>query len=300
MQLHLQLSPETFAANWNAAQVVAGPQLALAANSPYFFGHLLWAETRIELFAQSTDTRPEELKSQGVRPRVWFGERWIDSVLDLYRENIRYFPSLLPEVSDEDPVSELTAGRTPHLSELRLHNGTVYRWNRPVYDVVDGRPQLRLENRVSPAGPSVIDMVANSTFFYGMLRSLSEADDPLWTTMDFVVAQTNFLTAARYGIDAQLYWPGLGDVTARELVLDTLLPIADEGLQRWGVDVDVRDRFLGVIEGRARTGRNGASWQVSTVRRLEDDGMSRPAALAEMLRRYCEHMHANEPVHTWD
>jgi len=298
-QLHLQLSPETFAANWNVAQAVAGPQLAMGANSPYFFGHQLWAETRIELFAQSTDTRPEELKTQGVRPRVWFGERWIDSVLDLYQENIRYFPSLLPEVSDEDPAAELAVGRTPHLSELRLHNGTVYRWNRPVYDVVDGRPQLRLENRVLPAGPSVIDMLANSVFFYGMLRSLSEADDPLWTTMDFAVAQTNFLAAARYGIDARLEWPGLGDVTARELVLDTLLPIADDGLQRWGVDVEVRDRFLGVIEGRARTGRNGATWQVSTVRALQNHGMTRPAALAEMVRRYCDHMHTNEPVHTW-
>jgi len=300
MQLHLQLDPETFAANWNAAQIVAGPQLAVGANSPFFFGHRLWAETRIELFAQSTDTRSEEQKSQGVRPRVWFGEQWIGSVLDLYQENIRYFPSLLPEVSDEDPVAELAAGRIPHLAELRLHNGTVYRWNRPVYDVVDGRPHLRLENRVLPAGPTVVDMLANSAFFYGMLRGLSEADNPLWTAMDFGVADANFLAAALDGIDARLHWPGLGEVTARELVLDTLLPIADEGLQRWGVDAEVRGRFLGVIEGRARTGRNGASWQVSTVRALQDGGMSRPAALAEMLRRYCEHMHANEPVHTWE
>lgn len=300
MQLHLQLDPETFAAGWNAAQIAAGPQLALGANSPFFFGHRLWAESRIELFAQSTDTRSDEQKSQGVRPRVWFGEQWIDSVLDLYRENIRYFPSLLPEVSDEDPVAELAAGRIPQLSELRLHNGTVYRWNRPVYDVVDGRPHLRLENRVLPAGPTVVDMLANAAFFYGTLRSLSEADNPLWTVMDFGVAEANFQAAALDGIDAGLHWPGLGDVTARELVLDTLLPIADEGLQRWGVDAEVRDRFLGVIEGRARTGRNGASWQVSTVRTLQDGGMSRPAALAEMLRRYCDHMHANEPVHTWE
>ena len=174
MQLHLQVSPDDFASNWNAAQVLAGPQLALGANSPYFFGHRLWAETRIELFAQSTDTRPDELKIQGVRPRVWFGERWITSIFDLFEENVRYFPSLLPEVSDEDPVAELAAGRTPHLSELRLHNGTVYRWNRPVYDVVDvdgvGRPHLRVENRVLPAGPTVIDMLANSAFYYGLLR----------------------------------------------------------------------------------------------------------------------------------
>ncbi len=303
MQLHLQLAPEDFAANWNAAQVLAGPQLALGANSPYFFGHRLWSETRIELFAQSTDTRPEELKTQGVRPRVWFGERWIDSVLDLYKENVRYFPSLLPDVSEEDPVAELTAGRTPHLSELRLHNGTVYRWNRPVYDVMEvggvWRPHLRLENRVLPAGPTVVDMLANSAFFYGMLRSLSEDDDPLWTRMDFAAAQANFLEAARHGISARLHWPGLGEISARELVIDTLLPMAYEGLSRWGVDAAVRDRFLGVIEGRAETGRNGASWQVATVRTLEDGGMTRPAALAEMLRRYCEHMHANEPVHTW-
>lgn len=304
MQLHLQVAPETFAANWNAAQIAAGPQVALGANSPFFFANRLWAETRIELFAQSTDTRPDEQKTQGVRPRVWFGERWIDSVLDLFEENLRYFEPLLPEVSDEDPAAELAAGRTPRLSELRLHNGTVYRWNRPVYDVVDGRPQLRLENRVLPAGPTVVDMLANSAFFYGVLRSLSEADTPLWTAMDFGVAEGNFMAAALDGIDARLRWPGPGagmrEVTARELVLDTLLPIADEGLRRWGVDAEVRDRFLGVIDGRARAGRNGASWQVSTVRALQDGGMSRPAALAEMLRRYCEHMHANEPVHTWE
>lgn len=304
MQLHLQLAPEAFAANWNAAQVLAGPQLALAANSPYFFGHQLWAETRIELFAQSTDTRPEKPRIRGKRPRVWFGERWITSALDLYKENIRYFPSLLPEVSEEDPAAELAAGRVPHLSELRLHNGTVYRWNRPVYDVSEAggvdRPHLRLENRVLPAGPTVIDMLANSAFYYGLLRSLSEADQPLWKEMSFAAAQANFLEAARRGMAARLRWPGVGEVTPSRLLLDTLLPLAHEGLRRWGVDAGVRDRFLGVIEGRAVTGRNGATWQVSTVRALQESGMARPAALAEMLRRYCAHMHANEPVHTWE
>jgi gamma-glutamyl:cysteine ligase YbdK (ATP-grasp superfamily) len=300
MQLHLQVSPDDFASNWNAAQVLAGPQVALGANSPYFFGHQLWAETRIELFTQATDTRPDELKTQGVRPRVWFGERWITSIFDLFEENVRYFPSLLPEVSDEDPVAELAAGHTPQLMELRLHNGTVYRWNRPVYDVVDGRPHLRVENRVLPAGPTVIDMLANSAFYYGMLRTLSEEDRPLWTKMSFAVAERNFLEAARHGIDAQLYWPGVGEVSADELVLRQLLPMADEGLRAWGVAADVRDRFLGVIEGRAKTGHNGAAWQVSTVRALQESGMTRPRALAEMLRRYCDHMHTNEPVHTWD
>ncbi|HYO04717.1 MAG TPA: glutamate--cysteine ligase [Mycobacterium sp.] len=300
MQLHLQVSPGDFARNWNAAQVLAGPQLALGANSPYFFGHELWAETRIELFAQATDTRPEELKAQGVRPRVWFGERWITSIFDLFEENVRYFPSLLPEVSDEDPIAELAAGRTPTLPELRLHNGTIYRWNRPVYDVMNGRPHLRVENRVLPAGPTVVDMLANSAFYYGALRALSDEDRPVWTKLSFAAAERNFVASARSGMDARMYWPGLGEVAPDELVLRELLPLAHEGLERWDVSKDVRDRFLGVIEGRAKTGRNGAVWQVETVRALQERGLARPQALAEMLRLYCERMHSNEPVHTWD
>lgn len=300
MQLHLQVSPAEFARNWNAAQIIAGPQLALGANSPYFFGHQLWAETRIELFTQATDTRPDELKAQGVRPRVWFGERWITSIFDLFEENVRYFPSLLPEVSDEDPVAELAAGRTPKLPELRLHNGTIYRWNRPVYDVVNGKPHLRVENRVLPAGPTVIDMLANSAFYYGLLRTISEEDRPLWTKLSFAAAEHNFRDAAQNGMDARLYWPGLGEVTPDELVLRQLLPMADEGLRRWGVAAEARDRYLGVIKGRAKTGRNGAAWQVTTVRALQEHGLARPDALAEMLRLYCQGMHSNEPVHSWD
>src|SRR4051794_1770541 len=304
MQLHLQVSPVDFTHNWNAAQVLAGPQLALGANSPYFFGHELWAETRIELFAQATDPRPVELKTQGVRPRVWFGERWITSIFDLFEENVRYFPSLLPEVSDEDPVRELANGRTPHLAELRLHNGTIWRWNRPVYDVVEqdgvGRPHLRVENRVLPAGPTVLDMMANAAFYYGMLRTMSEEDRPLWTKMSFAAAQHNFIEAARHGMEARLYWPGLGEVTPDELILRQLLPMADEGLRRWEVASEVRDRYLGVIEGRAKTARNGATWQLATVQALQERGMTRPNALAEMLRLYCQRMHSNEPVHTWD
>lgn len=300
VQLHQQVSPADFAHNWNAAQVLAGPQLCLGANSPYFFGHELWAETRIELFAQATDTRPDELRTQGVRPRVWFGERWITSIFDLFEENVRYFPSLLPELSDEDPVAELAAGRTPTLPELRLHNGTIYRWNRPIYDVVDGRPHLRVENRVLPAGPTVVDTIANAAFYYGALRTMADDDRPVWTKLSFAAAEQNFRSAARHGMDAQLYWPGLGRVAADELVLRELLPMAHEGLRRRGVATEVRERFLGVIEGRAKTGRNGAVWQVQTVHALQERGLTRPQALAEMLRLYCQRMHSNEPVHTWD
>ncbi|MDT7719024.1 MAG: hypothetical protein QOE94_35, partial [Mycobacterium sp.] len=165
---------------------------------------------------------------------------------------------------------------------------------------VAGRPHLRVENRVLPAGPTVIDMMANAAFYYGMLRTLAEDDRPVWTKMRFDAAQHNFLEAARHGMRASLFWPGLGAVTTEELVIGTLLPMAHRGLDSWGVAAEVRDRLLGVIEGRARAGRNGATWQVSTVRALQRRGMTRPAALAEMLRLYCEHMHTNEPVHTWE
>jgi hypothetical protein len=299
VQLHLQVSPQHFASAWNAAQLLAGPQLALGANSPYFFGKELWRETRIELFHQSTDTRPMELRNQGVRPRVWFGERWITSIFDLFEENVRYFPALLPEIGDEDPAAELAAGRTPRLQELRLHNGTVYRWNRPVYDVVDGMPHVRVENRVLPAGPTVVDTVANAAFYYGALRVLADDERPLWTKMTFPAAGDNFADCARRGLDAACYWPGLGEVTVDELLLRRLIPMAHEGLQRWGVDAAVSDRLLGVVEQRAKTGRNGADWQVATVRAFEAKGLDRKAALEQMVRLYCEGMHANEPVHTW-
>lgn len=151
-----------------------------------------------------------------------------------------------------------------------------------------------------PAGPTVIDMLANSAFYYGMLRTLSDEDRPVWTKMRFAAAHHNFLEAARHGMQADLYWPGVDSVGTEELIRGTLLPMAYEGLDRWGVATNVRDRLLGVIEGRARAGQNGAGWQVSTVRALEHSGMARPAALAEMLRRYCDHMHSNEPVHTWE
>ncbi len=297
LQLHLQVSPEAFAANWNAAQAVAGPQVALAANSPFLFGRRLWQETRIPLFEQATDTRPVELKTQGVRPRVWFGERWITSVFDLFEENARYFPALLPLCDDEDPREELARGITPQLGELTLHNGTVYRWNRPVYAVVDGTPHLRVENRVLPAGPSVADVAANAAFYYGLMRVLPYAERPVWTRMSFAAAEDNLHAAARYGLDARLFWPGLGEVVASELVLRRLLPLAHEGLDLWGVDPGARDRLLGIVEQRCLTGTTGASWQIDAVNALGD--LDRHEALRRMTLRYIENMHTNEPVHTW-
>jgi hypothetical protein len=299
VQLHLQVTPQEFAAHWNAAEAVSALQVAVGANSPYLFGKQLWHETRIELFTQAIDTRPHELKNQGVRPRVFFGDSWITSIFDLFEENVRYFPPLLPQIGDEDPAAMLNAGQAPTLFELRLHNGTVYRWNRPVYDVVDGAPHLRIENRVLPAGPTIVDTLANSAFYYGVLRMLAQEDRPIWTKMSFAAAEHNFRTCSRHGLESTVYWPGFGEVPADELVLRHLLPMAHEGLEQWGVSAAVRDRYLSVIERRCISGVNGATWQIAAVERLEDRGADRLSALRGMLAQYVTAMHSNEPVHTW-
>ena len=242
--------------------------MALGANSPLLFGRELWRETRIPLFEQATDTRSEEIRAQGVRPRVWFGERWITSVFDLFEENVRYFPALLPICDDDDPAEILERGDTPELSELRLHNGTVYRWNRPIYAVVKGRPHLRVENRVLPAGPTVVDTIANAAFYYGLVRMLAEAERPIWTQMSFSAAEENFHAGARarhrrLGVLAR---PGLraGDRAGAA-------PAAAAGLARaWTAGASSqgeRDRLLGIIEQRCLTHRNGATWQVEIAAR---------------------------------
>lgn len=298
-QLHLQVEPDEFAPAWNASQAIAGVQLAIGANSPFLLGRQLWHETRIALFEQATDTRSDELKAQGVRPRVWFGERWITTVFDLFEENVRYFPSLLPIVEDEDPQVEFDAGRVPNLKELRLHNGTIYRWNRPIYDVSDDRPHLRVENRVLPAGPTVVDTLANAAFYFGVVKTLMHSDRPVWSQLSFTAAQENFHLAARNGIESELYWPSVGTVPARELVLRNLLPLAHAGLERCGVATDIKDELLGVIEQRCITGRNGSTWLIGEFERQIAANPDRERALRATTVRYEENMHANTPVHSW-
>ena len=299
-QYHLQVGPDEFPAYWNAAQAIAGVQVALAANSPFLFGKELWRETRIPLFEQATDTRADELKAQGVRPRVWFGERWITSVFDLFEENVRYYPALLPLCGDEDPQRTLESGDTPELGELTLHNGTIYRWNRPVYAVVHGKPHLRVENRVLPAGPTVADTEANGALYYGLVRALAEEERPVWTRMSFAVAEANLHAAARHGIDARLYWPGMGEVPASELVLRRLLPLAHRGLERFGMDAAWREPLLGIIEQRCITGRNGAVWQTETAQAIDKvSHVGHHEVMRRMTSQYIDYMHLNAPVHTW-
>ncbi|GAA1666184.1 hypothetical protein GCM10010977_05920 [Citricoccus zhacaiensis] len=308
MQLHLEVSREQFGPVWNAAQAIAGPQVALAANSPLFLGSLLWAESRIPVFQQAADTRGPELARQGVRPRVWFGERWIEGIEDLFEENIAFFPALLPEMSGEPGT---TVAGAPRLDELLLHNGTVYRWNRPIYD--PGKDEktddagtspalpanLRVENRLLPAGPTVADMVANAAFFFGLVKYLVSTEENPWQRMSFAVARTNFYECARHGLNASVYWPGYGDVPVTELLDRHLLPAARHGLELLEVEDDVADHYLAVLTGRTRTGQNGATWMTRALGRYEESGQARSQALASMVAEYGKHMRGGNPVHTW-
>jgi hypothetical protein len=298
LQLHLRVPPDKFAAYYNAAQSIAGAQVAVGANSPYLLGYQAWQETRITLLEQLLDTRrPREIRA-GAPARVRLGDRWVNDPVELFDDLVRRFPPLFPTLEAEDPDAALETGCVPRLRELRLHNGTVWRWNRPVYDVQAGHPQLRIENRVLPSGPTAIDMVANAAFYYGLVRAIVDNDPAPWRQVPFATAARDLHRAARDGLAARLCWRGV-DHPVDQLTHEVLLPAAAAGLDAWGVDTDDRDRYLGVIEARVRCGRTGAAWQTEMVRHLEERGLERIAALHEMTRRYVEHAHTGAPVHEW-
>ena len=302
MQLHLQVAPNRFASAWNASQAIAGVQVALSANSPLFMGHKLWHESRIPVFKQSIDTRTKELVNQGVRPRVWFGERWITSVFDLFEENVRYFSPLLPEGRAEAGAPFMN-GDNPGLHYLNLHNGTIWRWNRPIYDPNGEVSHLRVENRLLPAGPTVTDIVADAAFYYGLVKALSNQTRPVWSRLSFDAAERNFLAGAKHGIQAEMEWPTLGSVGVAELVEKHLLELASEGLRSLEVDQAYADEYLGVIEGRVRTRQNGAAWQLAALERVASESKpltkERTEGLARVVRQYLKNSQADAPVHTW-
>ncbi len=305
VQLHLQVPPSSFAASWNASQAIAAVQVALAANSPLFLGRKLWHESRIPVFRQSIDTRTPDLVSQGVRPRVWFGERWITSVFDLFEENVRYFSPLLPESQEAAGTAEMDGGN-PSLHYLNLHNGTVWRWTRPIYDPGTADAHLRVESRLLPAGPTPVDIVADAAFYYGMVKYLTDETRPVWSRLQFHEAHENFVEAARNGIHARVTWPTIGRIGVAELVQKHLAPQARQGLTMLGVDEDLVETYMGIIEARARTGVNGAVWQLRTLSRIEggharteDARGLRRHALEELMQRYLANQATGEPVHTW-
>jgi len=298
-QVHLQAGAEEFARLYNWAQAITAPLLAVAANSPLFVGHRLWHETRIALFQHSTDERSNTRQLRSHPPRVSFGECWIkNSVIEVFREEIARFRVLLTRQIDEDPLEVLARGEMPQLAALRLHNGTVWRWNRPCYGVNDGVAHLRIEQRAMPAGPSALDEMANAAFFYGLMTALPGEFGDVDRLMSFDHAKENFFAAARHGLKSQLSWIDGRDYPAASLALEQLLPLARAGLQQAGVDSDLNDRYLGVIENRLRREQTGALWALRSLAELEGQGT--PELRSRLLvERMIENQRGELPVAEW-
>ncbi|MGZ3441221.1 MAG: CBS domain-containing protein, partial [Polyangia bacterium] len=298
-QIHLQVAPDEFAALYNAAQAAAAPVLAAAVNAPSFLGRRLWQETRVALFERSVDERSATQQQRGHAPRVTFGSGWVEaSVAEIFREDIARFRMLLSAERDPPPQEVLASGGVPKLSALRLHSGTVYRWNRACYGITEGKPHLRIEHRALPAGPTLRDEVANAAFFYGLVAHLWRAHGDVARVMRFDAAKASFFAAARDGLGAQLTWLDGEARPAPALILDELLPAARRGLIDAGFEPDEARRHLDVIEARVRGGQTGAAWATRSVEAMGAgaDATARDRALvAGMLDR----QRRGDPVHTW-
>jgi len=298
-QIHFQVDDREFPRLYNIAQAVAAPVLAAAVNSPMLFGKRLWRETRIALFQQSVDTRTATEHVREQRPRVSFGRRWVEkSVLEIFQEDIARFRVLLGKEIDEDPFGDLERGEIPKLSALRLHNGTVYRWNRPCYGISEGKPHLRIENRVLPAGPTALDEIANAAFWFGLIKGVEDRYGDITRHMEFDHAKENFLAAARLGLQAQFFWPERPPTPARELILEELLPMARAGLDHLGIDPDDRDRYLGILEQRVSLDRTGSRWLLDSMARMSGSGGT-AERLAALTSAAIARQEEGKPVHEW-
>lgn len=300
LQLHLKLPPERFVATYNAAQLALGPVLAIAGNSPLFLQHRLWEETRIVVFKQSVDDRSAQMANAHTPSRVGLGTQWWEGTLDeCLRTHLQTFDPLLPICGDEDITNVVAAGDTPKLAEWRTHNGTIWHWNRPVYDDVNGG-HLRIEFRALPAGPTVTDMLANAAFMLGLTLGLAESL-PAMTAMPFDKAEFNMYRGAQQGLRAQLCWPcDDGEVCQRDVVplIAELLPLAHKGLTDAGISKAEADAQLAVIDARLANGQTGSRWQNAFLTATEQN-LSREDALLRLVNRYDELAQTNQPVHTW-
>lgn len=301
-QVHLRIDPSEFAAAYNAAQLATGPALAFSGNSPMLIEHFLWEETRIALFRQAIDDRPGG-EAEAWRPaRVSFGHGWVrEGIYELFAEAVGLHRPMLPVLSDEDPLDIARAGGVPKLAELRLHQGTVWRCNRAIYDDADGG-HIRIEFRALPAGPIVVDMTANAAFLVGLTLALMPRMKKLMSGITFGHARRNFYEAARHGLSAELLWP-TEDGSSPELypaktLLTTLIPLAGEGLIRHGVEPSEVESLLTVISARVANGLTGSRWQRRMVEAFEAH-TNRAGASAEMLECYLRHSRLNQPVHEW-
>ena len=297
-QVHLQVDAAEFARLYNVAQAMSGPALAAAVNSPLLFGRRLWAETRIALFRQSVDTRSTSVHLRDFSPRVRFGDRWVkESVTELFEEDIAQFRVLLAQEAVEDPFEQLAAGEIPRLQALQLHNGTVYRWNRPCYGISEGKPHLRIECRTLPAGPTVLDEVANAAFWIGLVLGASREYGDITERLSFDDAKHNFLTASRQGLNAGFHWVDGQTVTAPELILETLLPLARAGLESRVDDSEI-EKYLGVIRDRVESRGTGSEWMLRSLSEMNDRG-TRSERMTALTAAIAARQMEAKPCHEW-
>src|SRR5438094_2285548 len=298
-QVHFQTSPADFVSHYNLAQAITAPVLAAAVNSPLLFGHRLWQETRVALFQHSTDARSRPQLARSQPTRVSFGESWLEhSVIALFHDQISRFRPIMITQPDEDPFQLLARGGTPMLSALRMHNGTVWRWNRACYGVADGVAHLRIENRALPAGPTIVDEVANAAFFAGLMLSLPQEYGDIARRMSFDDAKSNFFRAARHGLDAQFNWIDGKSHTAASLVLDHLLALARQGLANASVDGSDVDKYLGIIEERVRSRQTGARWIIKSLEVMHD-AEPRDISQRRLTAAILACQKQGDPCHRW-
>jgi hypothetical protein len=283
-QIHWQVPLDVAVRAYNASIIVSAPMVAVAANSPYFLGKDLWAETRVPLFEQSVEVGGYGGAAHGPTRRVTFGTGYArQSMMELFNENLEHYPVMLPTLIDE-PLERF--------ANLRLHNGTLWRWNRPLIGIENGRHHLRIEHRVVPAGPSVVDSIANAAFYYGLAHHYSHCEIAPELQLPFEIARDNFYHAAQFGLDASLTWVDGKKHRLRSLILNTLLPLAQKGLREMRIDDNDADRYLQIIEARTTNCCNGAAWQRAFVAKHGPD-------MATLTAAYLERQNSGEPVHEW-
>lgn len=299
-QVHLQVGSEEFASLYNVAQLITAPVLAAAVNSPVLMGKRLWDETRIALFQQSLDTRRAGVHMREVSPRVRFGEQWLnESVTELFQEDIVRFRVLLTSNVEEDPLQVLREGGIPKLEALQLHNSTVYRWNRPCYGIGNGKPHLRIECRVLPAGPTVKDEMANAAFWIGLVLGALEAYGDVRDRVDFDDVKANFLAASRHGLRAGFNWIDGETFSARHLIQDELIPLARAGLASSDIESTEIDHYLGIIHERVESGSTGSQWMMRSLQGMREQG-TKSERLAAVTAATVRLQKIGRPVHEWD
>lgn len=300
-QVHLQTDPNEFALLYNLAQLMTAPILAISANSPMLFGKRLWYETRIALFQQSIDTRSSSEHLRDQSPRVTFGHRWLDdSILEIYKEDIARFRVLLSTDAKENVFKMMDEGITPKLRALNVHNGTVYRWNRPCYGISEnGKPHLRIENRIMPAGPTIVDEVASAALWLGLMKGAQTEYGDIRKLIKFEEVGHNFLAAARTGISSKFNWIDAKQIGASELIRAELIPLARHGLNRMGCNKADIDRYMDIIDERARMERTGAQWILNSYMGLIDD-CNKEEALSAITSSMVGKAREGKPGHEWD